>query len=65
MAHKKQGYRFENDWPLERMRKSVEETYTEVIIVPVDTEIEVDQKVLNYDNVKQRLVNANKILLMD
>ena len=65
MAHKKQGYIFENDWPLERMKKAVEETYTEVMIIPVDTEIEVDHKVLNYDNVKQHLINANKISLMD
>jgi len=65
MAHKKQGYRFENDWPIERMREVVEETYTEVIIVPVNVEIEADHKVLSYDNVKQRLINANKVSLMN
>ena len=63
MAHRRQGDRFENDWPLENMRKATEETYVKVVTVPVNVEIEADHKVLNYDRVKQLLTRARKIRL--
>ena len=65
MAHKKQGYRFENDWPLEVMRKDTEEVYRKAVAIPVNIEIEADHRVLNYENVKQYLINARKISLLD
>ena len=65
MAHRKKGYRFENDWPLENMRKATEETYVKVVTIPVNVEIEGDHRVLNYDRVKQLLINANKIILQN
>jgi len=65
MAHKRQGYRFENDWPLEEMRKDTEEVYVKVVAIPVNVEIEADHRVLNYDSVKQYLINASKISLLD
>lgn len=65
MAHKRQGYRFENDWPLEVMRKDTEEVYVKAVAIPVNVEIKVDHRVLNYDSVKQYLINASKISLMD
>ena len=65
MAHKKLGYKFENDWPLEVMKKDTEEVYVKAVAIPVKVEIEVDHKVLNYDSVKQYLINASKISLMD
>jgi len=65
MAHKKLGYKFENDWPLEEMRVDTEEAYSKAVAIPVNVEIEADHRVLNYDNVKQYLINASKISLMD
>jgi len=65
MAHKKLGYRFENDWPLEVMRKDTEVVYRKAVAIPVNVEIEADHRVLNYDNVKQLLVAASKISLLD
>jgi len=65
MAHKKRGYRFENDWPMEVMRKDTEEVYRKAVAIPVNVEIEADHRVLNYENVKQYLINASKISLMD
>jgi len=65
MAHKKQGYRFENDWPLEVMKKDTEVVYRKAVAIPVNVEIEADHRVLNYDKVRQLLISASKISLLD
>ena len=62
MAHKKQGYRFENDWTMERLKDSY---VKEAVIVPVNVKIEAEQFVLNMDNLKQILSNARTISVLD
>lgn len=64
MAHRKQGFTYENDWTLDEMNK-VLDTLESGIIVPVYTEIKADQKILNYDNVKKYITNATKIAVLD
>nr|ADP09441.1 4Fe-4S ferredoxin iron-sulfur binding domain protein [uncultured marine crenarchaeote E6-3G] len=65
MAHRKQGYRFENDWTLERLETRTFQSVKEAITVPVDVEIEGEHLVLNLDNVKQILGKARTISIMD
>ena len=63
MAHKKQGFRFENDWPPEEFEKP---SYIKVAItVPVNVKIEAEHLVLNLENVTQILSNARTISVMD
>jgi len=62
MAHKKQGYRFENDWTLEDFENSY---IKKAITVPVNVKIEVEHRVLNLDNIKQILSKARTISAMD
>ena len=65
MAHKRKlGYRFESDNP-DSMRNAVEVLYRKAVTVPVDVEIEGEQRVLSYDNVKEILLNASRISLVD
>jgi NAD-dependent dihydropyrimidine dehydrogenase PreA subunit len=65
MAHKRQGYRFEDDWSLERLTDLTFVTTKEVLTVPVNVEIEAEHRVLNLDNVKEILSNARTISVMD
>jgi Pyruvate/2-oxoacid:ferredoxin oxidoreductase delta subunit len=62
MAHKKQGYRFENDWELEDLKNSY---IKKAITVPVNVKIEAEHLVLNLENVKKILSNAHTISVMD
>ena len=64
MAHRKQGYRFENDWPPEHL-EYISQNYKAGITVPVNVKIEAQHYVLNLENVKQILGSARKISLMD
>jgi ferredoxin len=64
MAHRKQGYRFDDDWPPEN-QEYIFQNYKEAVTIPVDVEIEADQYVLNFDNVKEILSKAKLISLMD
>jgi len=64
MAHRRQGYRFDNDWKKEDLESyliNIESGTT----IPVNAEIKMDQVVLNLDTVKQYLIRARKISLMD
>ena len=65
MAHKKQGYRFENDWTLEHLETRTFQNYKEAITVPVNVEIEAEHLVLNLENVTQILSKARTISVMD
>jgi Pyruvate/2-oxoacid:ferredoxin oxidoreductase delta subunit len=65
MAHRKQDYRFENDWPLETLETHVFKEYKAAITVPVNVKIEAEHYVLNLENVKQILSSARKISVMD
>jgi NAD-dependent dihydropyrimidine dehydrogenase PreA subunit len=64
MAHKEQGYRFRIDYDLDH-RKNVIDSFEQIVIVPVNTEIKKDQTVLNFDNVKKYVDAAEKITVMD
>jgi len=64
MTHRKQGYRFKNDWPPEH-QDYLFQNYKSAVTIPVNVEIEVDHHVLNMDNVKQILSGARIISLMD
>ncbi len=63
MAHKKQGYRFENDWPPEH-QEYLFQSYKTAITIPVNVEIEAEHHVLNMENVKRILSNARTISVM-
>lgn len=65
MAHRRLGHKYDNDPSLEDMKYYVEEHYKEAVTLPVNMEIEVDHRVLNYDTVKQYLTSSNKIVLLD
>ena len=60
MVHRKQGYRFENDWPPEHL-EHISRNYKAGITVPVNVEIEAEHHVLNMENVKRILGNARTI----
>jgi len=65
MAHKKQGYRFENDWTLEHLETRSMPYYETVQTIPVNVEIEAEHRVLNLENVKQILSKARTISVLD
>ena len=65
MAHKKQGYRFENDWTREHLETRTFQHYKEAVTVPVNVEIEAEHLVLNLENVKQILSKARTMSVMD
>jgi ferredoxin len=64
MAHKKQGFRFEDDWPPEN-QEYLFKNYREAVTIPVNVEIDGDHMVLNFDTVKEILRKADLISLMD
>ncbi len=61
MAHKKQGYRFENDWDEEWLRKGADERWKELIVVPVNVEIKAKNVVLNVESAMEYLEKAHTI----
>ena len=63
-AHRKQGYRFEDDWPPDH-QEYLFTNYQEAVTVPVNVEIEGEHIVLNLENVKRILSDARLISLMD
>ena len=65
MAHKKQGYRFENDWTREYLETESRPNYETVETIPVNVEIEAEHLVLSFENVKQILGKARTISVMD
>ena len=64
MTHKKHGYRFENDWPLEKLDEAFKKVKAATTI-PVKVKIEADHYVLNLENVRQIISSANKLSVMD
>ncbi len=65
MAHKKQGYRFENDWTLEWLQKGADERWKSLITIPVNVEIEADNTVLNVESAMEYLEKAHTIAVAD
>jgi hypothetical protein len=64
MAHKQPGYKFENDWTQDEMKR-VLDTLNSITVIPVNTEIKADQTVLNFSNVKKFVLGAKKIAILD
>jgi NAD-dependent dihydropyrimidine dehydrogenase PreA subunit len=64
MAHKEQGYRFRIDYDLDH-RKKVIDSFDQIVVVPVNTEIKKNQTVLNFDSVKKIVDASKKISVMD
>ena len=64
MAHKKQGFRFDDDWPPEN-QEYLFKNYREAETVPVNVEIKGEHIVLNLEKVKKILSEARLISLMD
>jgi ferredoxin len=64
MAHLKQGYRFENDWTMEKL-KELKENWKSAVTIPVNVEIEAEHCVLNLEKVKEYLSKAHLIVLLD
>jgi ferredoxin len=64
MAHRKQGYRFENDWTMEELEE-FEKSWISAVTVPVDVEIEAEHRVLSFEKVKEHLSEARPIVHLD
>jgi len=64
MAHRRQGYRFENDWEYERLKESAEKRWKTFITIPVNMDMKAEHRVLNLDRVKEYIKDA-KIAVMD
>jgi ferredoxin len=64
MAHKKQGYRFENEWKPEMLESDAKYVAAGVAL-PIYEEINLKNTVLNLDSVKRYLEKARKIAVTD
>ena len=64
MTHKKQGYRFEDDWTIDELKEEKKDWNT-AVTVPVNVKIEAEHRVLNLENVKGYLSNATQIAHLD
>ena len=64
MAHRKQGYRFENDWTFEELKEG-EGDWKSAVTIPVNVEIEAEHRVLNLETVKGYLREADQIVHLD
>jgi len=64
MAHKEQGFRYRIDYDLDH-RKNVVDRVEKAIVLPVNMEIQQDQVVLNFDNVKKLVESAKTIVVHD
>ena len=65
MAHKRQGYRFENDWDPEWLQKGADERWKSGIAIPVNVEIEADHSVLNVEEAMKYLEEAHTLAVSD
>ena len=64
MAHKEQGFRYRIDYDFDH-RKNVVDSLEKAIVLPVNMEIQQDQVVLNFDNVKKLVEAAETIAVTD
>jgi ferredoxin len=62
MSHKRQGYRFENDWGIDVLEDDAKSIAAGVAL-PIYQEIKENNTVLNLDNVKKYLLRSKKIAL--
>jgi NAD-dependent dihydropyrimidine dehydrogenase PreA subunit len=64
MAHRKMGYRFENDWTDEYIEEYQKE-WKAAITIPVNVEVKADHLVLNLNKAKEYLIKSDKIAVLD
>ena len=64
MAHKKQGYRFENDYEKDDLNDSLK-NWGQALTLPVDVEIKAEHQILSMENAKELLENAELIARMN
>jgi Pyruvate/2-oxoacid:ferredoxin oxidoreductase delta subunit len=64
MAHKKQGYRFEDDWENEFLQDHLKD-WEQAITLPVNIEIKTEHRVLNLEYAQELLENAETIARMN
>jgi len=64
MAHRRQGYRFENEWEPEMLESDAKYVAAGVTL-PIYEEINLKNTVLNLDSVKRYLEKARKIAITD
>jgi NAD-dependent dihydropyrimidine dehydrogenase PreA subunit len=65
MDHRKLGYRFDNDWTLERLETVSVPYYKKIETIPVNVEIKAEHIVLNLDSARRILSKAHMISVMD
>lgn len=67
MAHRKQGYRFKNDWTVEDLvdSRGREGNWQIVKTVPVNIEIGAEHRVLNLEKAKEYINKAHSIVVLD
>jgi ferredoxin len=65
MAHRKQDFRFENDWEEKWLKKGADERWKSLITIPVGIEIEADHTVLNVESAMKYLDQAHTIIVQD
>jgi ferredoxin len=66
MPHRRQGFRFPEDWTEDELSEVKQaEGLTIAKVVPVNIEVEGEHKVLNLDKAKEYLRKAKKICLLD
>ena len=67
MAHRKQGYRFKNDWTEEKLRagREGEGGWKIVKPVPVNIKIEVEHRVLNLEKAGEYLDKAHSFVVLN
>ena len=66
VAHRRQGYRFENDWTVEELKEGIgKERIKSGVAIPVNIEIEAEQRVLDLERVKEYLGQADPMALLD
>ena len=64
MSSKKQGHRFSNDWTIEQIH-DIEQRIHAAVTIPVKMEIHGNHRVLNLEEVRGYLEDADLIVLMD
>ena len=64
MAHRKQGYRFENDWPLEDL-EYISQNYKAGTTIPVNVKIEAEHHVLKRFGLFPHLLTSHAISVTD
>ena len=67
MAHRKQGYRFKNDWTEEKLRagRDSEDDWKITKPIPVNIKIDVEHRVLNLEKAREYLDKAHSFSLLN